>query len=225
MQWTIISLGGAIIVPDDIDVVFLKRFRRLLMGRRSHRFVIVCGGGGTNRHYNAAANALTRPSADDLDWLGIRALTLNAELVRVMFGRLAYGQVVLNPAGLKRVPSQRIIIGAAFRPGSSSDLDAVLWAEKFKARRVINLSNISHVYSADPRSKASARPLNDLTWADYRRLIGRRWSPRLSTPFDPVASARAVRLGLTVAVLNGRNIANVQRAIDGKLFVGTVLHP
>jgi uridylate kinase len=118
-----------------------------------------------------------------------------------------------------------VVVAAADAPGRSSDYDAVLWAERFRARRVFNLSNISHVYTADPRTSAAARPLADLTWRAYRRLVGQRWSPRLSSPFDPVATARAARLRLTVAVLDGRNVANVRRAFAGERFTGTLLHP
>lgn len=224
-QWTIISLGGSIIVPDDLDVAFLRKFRQLIQSMPTRRFVITCGGGGTNRRYNLAANKLGKPTSDDLDWIGIRAIKLNAELVRAMFGKLAHGEVVDHPKYLKQLPKQRILVAAAHAPGHSSDYDAVLWAERFGAKEVFNLSNIKHVYTADPRKVKTARPVTDMRWSDYQKIVGTKWSPRLSTPFDPIATKFAAKLGLRVAVLNGREVGNVKKALLGKNFIGTLLHP
>lgn len=224
-RWTIISLGGAVIVPDRIDTRFLRRFRDLICSFRRQRFVIVCGGGATNRQYNTAARALGRPTDEDLDWIGIRAIKLNAELVRTAFGRLAYRQVLDRPRDLTGIPRERVIVAAAFAPGHSSDYDAVLWARRFGAQRVLNLSNIPAVYTGDPRRDRAARPVTDMRWPEFQEIVGTTWSPRLSTPFDPIATKLAARVRLSVLVLNGRDIPNVRRAIEGKPIQGTVLHP
>ena len=224
MKWTIISLGGAVIVPDGIDVRFLKKFRALIKSFKDRRFVIICGGGGTNRRYNAAACALGRPTDDDLDWIGIRSLKLNAELVRTIFGKAAYQKVVDNPNALKSVPKERIIVAAAFAPGHSSDYDAVLWAKRFQTKKVINLSNVPYVYTSDPKRNKSARPVKKMRWSEYRKIVGTKWLPRLSTPFDPIASKLAARLGLSVYVLDGRDLQNARRAITGGHFNGSILH-
>lgn len=224
MKWTIISLGGSLIVPKDIDVKFLRKFRSLIKSFKKQRFVIVCGGGNTNRRYNAVACNLGKPTDDDLDWLGIRALQLNAELVRIMFGRRAYPRVINNPNELKRIPKNKMIVAAAFAPGHSSDYDAVLWAKRLGAKSIVNLSNVPYVYTADPKKDKSARPVKEMSWSDYRKIVGTKWLPRLSTPFDPIASKLAKRLGLKVFILDGRNLNNVQRAISGNSFVGSILH-
>ncbi|MFA7286487.1 MAG: UMP kinase [Patescibacteria group bacterium] len=222
-NWSVISLGGSIIVPDAISVSFLRRFRTLLLSFPSRRFAIICGGGNTNRIYNAAAKAIGKPTDDDLDWIGIRSLTLNAELLRSAFGSQAYASVIANPADLKQLPKERIIIGAAYKPGCSSDLDAVLWAKRLQSKLVLNLSNITHVYSADPKRDKSAVPLSKLSWPAYRRIVGNHWTPRLNSPFDPKAAALAEKLGIAANIMDGRKLVNVRRAIQGKSFVGTRL--
>lgn len=222
-MWAIISLGGSIIVPREIDVVFLKKFRRLILSLKNHRFVIICGGGATNRKYNAAVKKITKPMSDDLDWLGIKSLQLNAELVRVMFGNSAFSKVIDDPRKLKQIPKTKIIVGAAFEPGHSSDYDSVLWAKRLQAKTVINLSNIKKVYTADPKIDKKAKPIDEISWLKYLKIIGTKWSPRLSTPFDPTAAKLAKQLGLSVFILNGRDIKNVRRAILGQEFRGTVI--
>ena len=41
----VISLGGSIIVPDEVDRTFLKKFREVILSLHSERFIIICGGG------------------------------------------------------------------------------------------------------------------------------------------------------------------------------------
>ncbi|MBU1146524.1 UMP kinase, partial [Patescibacteria group bacterium] len=82
MRTLIVSLGGSVIVPDEVDTVFLKKFRRVILDfiKNGGRAVIVAGGGGTNKKYNAAAQKIEKIKNVDLDWLGIAVTRLNAEL-------------------------------------------------------------------------------------------------------------------------------------------------
>lgn len=226
-KWTVISLGGSIIVPDKIDVSFLKKFREMILSHKDRKFAIICGGGGTNRVYNAAARKMVaKPQDVDLDWIGIKSLQLNAELVRVMFGGYAYKKVVENPLQLKTLPRNKVVIGSADAPGWSSDYDGVLWAERLKASTLINLSNIDQVFTADPRKVKTAKPISKISWKDYLKIVGTKWSPRLSSPFDPIAAQRAQKYGITAYVMNGRRLADVKKVIAGDSSkAGTVLHP
>ena len=48
----VISLGGSLIVPDEIDYSFLQKFREVIKkNTRKYKFVIVCGGGSIARKY------------------------------------------------------------------------------------------------------------------------------------------------------------------------------
>ena len=72
MKTTIISLGGSIIVPEQINVDFLSQFRTMILDfvkQSDHRVVIICGGGYTNKIYNTAATKITSVSDVDLDWI------------------------------------------------------------------------------------------------------------------------------------------------------------
>jgi len=57
MEKTIImSLGGSVIVPDKIDINFLKNFKKTIEKfiKKDYRFVIHCGGGKIARIYQNA---------------------------------------------------------------------------------------------------------------------------------------------------------------------------
>lgn len=45
----------------------------------------------------------------------------------------------------------------------------------------------------------------------------------MNVPFDPIASRQAEKLGLTVIILNGRNLTNLARFFKNQKFIGTVI--
>ncbi len=221
LEAVVLSLGGSIIVPEKLDIAFLKEFRELILSLKEIRAIIICGGGKICRDYQNAAKTVAEISKEDLDWIGIGATRMNAEVVRSAFGKAAYKRVIHDPND-KIDTRKRIIIGAGFEPGSSTDLRAVQIAERFGATRVINMSNIDYVYSADPKKDPTARRFTDMTWPEFRRLVGDKWDPGLNTPFDPIASKEAERVGVEVVII-GRDIQNLQRLLEGKPFKGTTI--
>jgi len=225
MQETIvISLGGSLIVPEEIDVQFLKEFKELILSHvaQGKKFVIITGGGKINRQYNKAARELGNPSDTDLDWIGIASLKLNAELVRVMFVDYANKKVVENLVEPFQF-EKSIVIGSADRPGRSSDWDAVAAAQTVGAKKIINLSNTDYVYDSDPRVNPNAKKIEQISWAEYRKIIPKEWTSRLSSPFDPVASDLAQKEGMIVAIMNGKPIDNLANFLKGETFVGTTI--
>ena len=220
----VLSLGGSIIVPDKINVAYLKKFRAMIFSliKRGYRFIIVTGGGGNCRQYQKAAKLIGPVSRADLDWVGIASTKLNAELVRSIFGTQVYHEVINNPT--KRVAtSKRILVGAGWKPGSSSDKDAVLLAKAYGAKTVVNMSNISHVYTDDPKKIKSAKPIKQMNWEDLLALTGTKWKPGAHVPFDPAASKLANKLGLQVIVCLGTDLKNLKSIITGKKYKGTLI--
>ncbi len=223
--WTIISLGGSLIVPGGIDISFLKAFRDLITEytKQGMSFVIVTGGGKTARIYQDALAQIEGTTADDLDWVGIGALRLNAILVAKVFGELAHPDVInTGPDGFVNIEKPVVVVGAD-NPGKSTDMGAIHFAMKVGAKKVINLSNIDHAYDSDPRQNPNAKRLDTVSWAEYRSYIPREWKPGLSTPFDPIASAAAEEGGIEVAIMNGANLTNLKNYLEGKEFIGTVI--
>ena len=224
METIIISLGGSLIVPDEIDVGFLKDFKKLILSHvaQGKKFVIITGGGGVNRVYNKASKELGNPSDEDLDWIGIAALKLNAELVRVMFKENAHPAVMDNLEKPFEM-TKPILIGSAYKPGRSTDWDAVAAAETVGAKKIINLSNIDFVYDSDPKINQNAKKFEKISWADYRKIIPENWTSRLNSPFDPIASKMAEDAGIEVMIMNGKPIDNLAKYLNGEKFSGTII--
>lgn len=222
----ILSVGGSIIIPKTgFDIAFLKAFRKLILGeiKKGQKFIITIGGGAICRQYQEAARQVNKPTNDDLDWIGIHSTIFNAQFVRFLFKDVAYKDVITDPR--KKVKtSQPLIIGAGWKPGCSTDNDAVLLAKTYGAKELFNLSNISMVYDKDPHQYTDAKPVERIDWKSFRRdIVGNTWDPGKSAPFDPIASKTAEKLGLTVNILQGTNLVEVKKALAGRKFVGTVI--
>lgn len=224
MEILILSLGGSLIVPENVDTEFLKDFRELIIAqvKAGKKFVIITGGGKPARQYQTAAEKIKSMTADELDWLGIYATRLNAEFVRLLFEDLAEPDIILDP-NLPVKMERPIVVGAGWQPGFSTDYDAVVLAKQLGAKKIINLSNVDYAYDKDPKQYPDAKKIEKISWADYRALIPQEWNPGLSTPFDPVASQLADGYGLEVAILNGKKILNLSKCLKGEEFVGTII--
>lgn len=217
-----ISLGGSIIVPDEINWKLLKAFGKLILRHSNKkRFVIVTGGGKTARRYIHAADKLGA-GREEKDWLGICATRINAKLAKVVFGKKAHLDVVRDPT--KTINTKKnIIIAAGYKPGYSTDSDAVLLAKTLKAKTLINLTNVDYVYKRNPIIHKNQKPIKKLSWKEFGKIVGRKWVPGANIPFDPYAVRLAEKLKLKVYMLNGRKIKNLDNFLKGKKFIGSVV--
>jgi uridylate kinase len=223
----IISLGGSLLVPESVDAVFVANFKRFILShlKKGYHFILVTGGGKTARKYIEAAAEVTRITNEDKDWLGIHATRMNAHLVRTIFREYAHPRINTNPHDLEDFygVTEPILVAAGWRPGFSTDFDAVVLGKYLDAGRIINLSNIERVYDKDPHAHSDAKPFDTMTWKEFRRIVGNTWNPGMNVPFDPIAAQMAQKEKMEVAILHGGDLRNVGRYIAGKRFIGTVI--
>ncbi len=226
----IVSLGGSLIVPDEINWKFLKEFRTLIIEQieKGNRFVIVTGGGDVARKYQGAATKITDLTKDDMDWLGIHSTRLNAHLIKTIFRDYAHPRINKNPRTKEDLMShfeneEGIMVAAGWRPGWSTDYVSTILAERLGAKTVINLSNIKYVCDKDPNKFDDAKEYKNIDWTEFRKLVGDTWDPGLNMPFDPIASKHAQELGLKVIIAEGSKIDNLRDIFESKDFVGTVI--
>jgi uridylate kinase len=223
----IISLGGSLLVPESIDAEFVANFKKFIVShlKKGYRFILVTGGGKTARRYIEAAGQVTKITDEDRDWLGIHATRMNAHLVRTIFREYAHPRINTNPHDLEDFYSapEPILVAAGWRPGFSTDFDAVVIGKYLDVKRIINLSNIERVYDKDPHIHADAHPYDAMTWKEFRKLVGKKWNPGMNVPFDPIASEMAQKEGMEVAIMNGGDLKNVTNYIANKPFVGTLI--
>ena len=208
----VLSVGGSIVVPNQPDTEFLTKFitmvKEWLSEDASRKLILVVGGGAPARVYQNAYSEISETTgissaSDAADWIGIMATRLNAQLVKAAFGDLCQNDVVYDPTAPVDFKGR------------------VLLAEKHDAKVVVNLSNIEKVYTDDPRKNPDAKPIDQISWADFRKMVGDEWTPGKNCPFDPIASKKADECGMTVICAGGKNIENIRAILNDEKFIGT----
>lgn len=221
-QTIIISLGGSLVAPEAIDIAFLKKFRASLLKFSSKkRFFIFVGGGKPARGYQKAMADLGANQREK-DVVGIMLSRANAKLVWQLFGNKASREIIINPT--EKISSEKsILIGAGYEPGFSTDYVSVLAAKTWEVGTVINLTNVDYVCDKNPKKFAGAKALPEVSWKDFRKIVGDKWSPGMNIPFDPRASQLAEKLKLKVIMINGNNVKSFENFLSGKPFKGTTI--
>ena len=225
----VLSLGGSLVVPEGgLNVQFLKDFnsfiRTSLKKNPERQFFIVVGGGTIARHYRDAGEEVLghELTHEDLDWLGIHATRLNAQLIRTIFRDIAHPHLIKHYEIIRKV-NESVVVAAGWKPGWSTDYCAVLVCEDYDVTKIVNLSNIDAAYDSDPRTNPKAKKIESCTWDEFRKLVGDKWTPGMNAPFDPVASKQAQELNLTTIILKGTNFDNLTNYFEGKPFEGTTV--
>lgn len=223
----IIKLGGSLLVPDGtLNIPYIKSFYAFIRKqvRKKRRFFIQVGGGQLSRVYINAGKAITDGSLthDQLDWLGLHATRLNSFLFRTIFDDIAHPTVITDYTYIQK-PTAPVVIASGWKPGHSTDYNAVVLAQDYCVDTIIKLSNTEYIYNADPWKNPQAKPYKNMTWRRYNTMFGGAWQPGNHVPFDPEASKMAARTGVQLVFMKGTNLANLECAIEQKPFVGTII--
>ncbi|KKP43694.1 MAG: Uridylate kinase [Parcubacteria group bacterium GW2011_GWA2_33_14] len=218
----IISLGGSLVAPGEIDVVFLKNFKKSLKKYIDlKRFFIFVGGGKICRNYQ---KALLDFGADnkERDLIGIDVSRLNAKVVQQVFYDIAFSELITNPT--KNISTKKdIVVAGGWKPGWSTDYCSVILAKNMGIKTIINVTNIDYVYDKDPDKFKTAKAFKKILWKDFRKIVGNKWSPGLSVPFDPRASKMAEILKIKVIIVNGKHLERLEHFLNNKPFLGTTI--
>lgn len=202
----VISLGGSLVCPKDLDLNFLKKFKKFILKqvKKKRSFLIVVGGGSLARKYQKVGR-IFKVSNENLDKIGIGATLLNSTLLNAIFEKL----------------KGKVFFVGGEKPGQSTDLVAVKWAKKLKSKIVLNLTDIDFVYDKDPKKFKKAKPQRKISFDQFLKIVGEKWLPGGNFPFDPIATKMAKKFKIKVVILNGRNFKNLENFLEGKKFLGT----
>jgi uridylate kinase len=160
---------------------------------------------------------------EDKDWIGIHSTRLNAHLLRTIFRDLAHPVLFKKRHRIKGFDNYSVIIGAGWEPGWSTDYVSVQIAVDLGINNVIILGKPDYVYTDDFVKNGDAKPIENISWQDYMKLIPEEWTPGMSAPVDPVASRLAKKEKVRVIVASAHDLENVEKILEGKKFRGTTL--
>jgi uridylate kinase len=222
-----ISAGGSIMIPDAPDVGYLRQLASELVSLSAHfRVFVVAGGGKLARSYIQAARQL---GADEtaLDHIGIDATRLNARVLIAALGEhAALSPALTFEAAVEASMFYPVVVMGGTHPGHTTDAVAVMLAERARALRILILTNVDGVYSADPRLDRSAKRLDRLTAAELVAVTAKATVEAGSTGVIDALGCRIIqRARIPTSVLHGRDFDAMRAAAEGRPFKGSLVVP
>lgn len=221
----VISLGGSLIVPEKIDLKFLKEFKRVINKNKSeYKFIIVCGGGTVARKYISALKELGLNEKFQ-DFSGISATRMNARFMSYIFG---FNPEKGIPHKLKEVEHlaakhDLIFCGALeYKPHETSDSTAAEIARHFHSD-FINLTNVNGLHDKNPDKYKNAKFIPEISWLGlYKMANQNKFKPGQHFVIDQTASKIIMDNKITTYIL-GKNLKQLDNLLNEKKFVGTIV--
>lgn len=221
----VLSLGGSLIIPDDVDFSFLKKFKSVILrNKKNFKFLIVCGGGSIARKY------ITALRKEDLNeefqsFSGISATRMNARFMNYFFGINPEYGIPHTTKTLESYAKKRDIIffGALeYRPKQTSDSTAAEVAEHFKTI-FINLTNVSGLHDKNPKEYRDAKFIPRIGWRDFYKMANKsKYKPGQHFVLDQTAAEIIMKHKIPTYIL-GKDLKQLENVLHEKPFRGTII--
>ncbi len=182
--------------------------------------VVVAGGGKIARHFITTARSFGADEAT-LDTIGIEVSRLNAKLLLAALGDSAYPLV---PKGLDEVDmavaSTKIVVTGGLHPGQSTNATAALIAEKVRASKFINATDVDGIYDSDPNRSKGAKMFKEITIKECVEILGNENSAAGAYDLMDLVALKVIERSRLATVVLKSDPATIRNAVDGKA-VGT----
>lgn len=219
----VISLGGSLIIPDKINVKYLKDFKKtILQNKDKYKFIIVCGGGSIARKYISALRDIG-VKEDLQSYAGISATRTNARFMSYFFNKDQSFGIPHKMSELKDYlkKSDIIFCGALeYYPNQTSDSTSAEIAEVFKSD-FINLTDVPGLHDKNPKEFKDAKFIPEISWADFDKMVNKiKFKPGQHFVLDQKASGIIKKNKITTYIL-GKDMNQLDNLLNGKKFIGT----
>ncbi|MBU2616354.1 MAG: UMP kinase [Nanoarchaeota archaeon] len=222
----VMSLGGSLIIPEEVDINFLKSFKKtILRNTKNHKFVIVCGGGSIARKY---ISALREEGMDEKlqSFSGISATRMNARFMNYFFNKNPeYGIPHTTEEVASYLKKHDIVFCGAleYKPNQTSDSTSAQLAKKFKTI-FINLTNVKGLYTKNPKKYKNAKFIPEINWKEFDKLANAsKYQPGQHFVLDQTASKIIMKSKITTYII-GQDMEQLENVLKGKKFEGTLVN-
>ena len=221
----IVSLGGSLIVPDEIDILFLNKFKQVIKKHlNKYKFVIVCGGGSIARKYIKALRE--QGKSEYLQSMsGIAVTSLNARFMTYFFGKDANEGIPHDIQQIKGLLKKNGVVfcGALrYAEKETSDGTSAKIARFFKTD-FINLTLVPGLYDKNPIERKNAKFIPRISWQDFWNKARKiKYSPGQHFVLDQHAAEIIKNYKITTYIL-GKDMKNLDNLLNGKKFKGTII--
>jgi uridylate kinase len=223
----VLSLGGSIIVPSEIDVSRLKKFKEVI-GKYSnkYKFVVVCGGGSVARKYISALRSVNINEKLQ-SYAGISATRMNARFMGYFFNKDSeYGIPHTTPDVVNYLKKHDIVFCGAleYKPDQTSDSTSAHLAKTLGASFFVNLTNVDGLFDKNPKVVKNAKLIPEICWKDFdKRASSMEFKPGQHFVLDQKASKIILKNKITTYIL-GDDFRQLDNLLNGKKFLGTKIY-
>ena len=223
----VLSLGGSMIIPRDINVKFLRKFRKVLnKNTGKYKFVVVCGGGSSARKYIGGLEKEKIPGKKYFQGLlGISTTRLNARFMTYFFGRDANKGM---PHDMKEVGSlvrlyDVVFCGALrYAKNETSDGTSAKLAHYFRTD-FVNITDVSGLYNKNPKKYKNAKFIPKISWRDFHKIAAKQgFEPGQHFVLDQSASKIIMKYKIPTYII-GPNLRQLNNILKKKGFKGTLI--
>jgi uridylate kinase len=219
----VLSLGGSLIIPNDINITYLKKFKRVILKhKRKYKFIIVCGGGDLARKYISAL-ASVGMSIKFQGFSGISATRMNARFISYFFNQDQKRGIPHTIPELKRYAKEYDLVfcgGLEYRTNQTSDSTAAEIAQHLKAK-FVNLTNVQGLYDKNPSKFRNAKFIPEISWDAFDKMANKlKFHPGQHFVLDQTASGMIKKSKITTYIL-GEDLKQLDALLSNKKFKGT----
>jgi uridylate kinase len=222
MNSIVISLGGSVLISDDIDISYfynLKDFLKKLSAQ--YKIYIIIGGGKTARAYINLGRKLDFDE-ETLDNFGIEITRVNAKILTNLLDES--NKDIPKTTNEASDIDEKIVIMGGTTPGHSTDMVGAELAEKVGASKFIIATNVDGVYDKDPNKFSDAKQLKEISIDSLINEYGTDWrSAGKNIVIDGPALKIIKRAKTPTFVLNGKKLDDLKKAIYNENFNGTII--
>lgn len=221
----VLSLGGSLIIPDEIDLKFLREFKKIILkNKKKYKFIIITGGGNVARKY---ISALRDSGVNERlqSMAGISATRMNARFMTYFFGGDSEEGIPHTLETLENYIHKRDIVfcGALeYKPDQTSDATSAEIANHFKTS-FINLTNVSGLYDKNPLEHRDAKFIPEISWSNLDKMAhAKKYKPGQHFILDQTAS-RIIMKHKIITYILGKDIKQLDNLLNGRKFRGTII--
>lgn len=220
----ILSLGGSQIIPNEVNIKYLKEFRKILLkNSKKYKFIVVCGGGSVARKYINALK-LQKINAKLQSLAGISATRMNARFMSYFFNIDPKHGIPHTTNTLKKyVKTQPVTFCGAleYKPNQTSDSTAAEIAKIFKSD-FINITNIKGLYTKNPKKFKNAKFIPVISWKNFDEMANKsKFTPGQHFVLDQTASKTILKNKIPTYILG--DLKELDNLLNNKKFNGTII--
>jgi len=220
----VLSLGGSQIIPNDINLKFIREFKKVIKKHTNkYKFIIVCGGGSIARKYISALEQ-EKLSTRLQSLAGISATRMNARFMNYFFNLEPTNGIPTTTKELKNYLKKQDIIfcGALeYKSNQTSDSTSAEIAKQFKTN-FINITNVSGLYNKNPKKFKDAKFIKFISWKNFYKMANKsKFKPGQHFVLDQTA-AKIILKNKIPAYIIGSN-KDLNNFLSYKEFKGSTI--